>query len=52
MMVKSNPVQLLKVFSHEGYNLYYEKLSKIITKIEGCGAKISHGYDPGAVVPA
>ena len=25
---------------------------KIITKIGGCGAKFSHGYDPGAVVPA
>ena len=25
---------------------------KIITQIGGCWAKISHGYDPGALIPA
>ena len=41
-----------KVFLYEGLNLFYKKLPKIKMQIGGCGVKISHGYDPGALVPA
>ena len=41
-----------KVWSQEGSNLHPKKCQNFITQIGGCGAKISHGYDPGAVVPA
>ena len=48
---EENAVQLRRCFCTRAL-IFTKKLPKIIMQIGGCGAKIPHGFDPGAFVSA